>query len=376
MKRSLAIVLVVIFTLLCLQAIAFAEEAPPEVIEQAVLEEIPAEDIPIAEEAAEPAEAAPDIEEFAAAESASTGLSVANREEQFKALIDGASTSQKGIWPAPQNFFALPENSTTLWLTWDIVPVARYGYSIYCWTNNYDGRIIAEPGQFYDNYYHSYLQPGVRYYYMMAAIEPDGSLGQVAGPISNVTRNRISPPQNIKAQSNSYDSILLTWTPDSSAYGYVVFCGTSPSNTEIIYSGTDNTVNGVKVNETDTGVRYYFFVYSLDHYKDLSTRPPAVSAVSQVSKPTGVKATAQAGKKIALSWSRSAGASGYYIYRAASKTGTYSLIKTVGASTASFTNTGLTAGKTYYYKIVPYRTVSGSKLKGATSAVVYAKAKA
>ena len=53
---------------------------------------------------------------------------------------------------------------------------------------------------------------------------------------------------------------------------------------------------------------------------------------------------------VKLSWTKVSGASGYDIYRAASKTGSYQKIKTV--TTTSFINKGLKKGKTYYYRVV------------------------
>ena len=51
-----------------------------------------------------------------------------------------------------------------------------------------------------------------------------------------------------------------------------------------------------------------------------------------------------------VSWDMVTGAVGYEVYRAAAKSGTYSLVKTTTGN--SYQNTGATAGKTYYYKVV------------------------
>ncbi|MFT3951052.1 MAG: leucine-rich repeat domain-containing protein [Oscillospiraceae bacterium] len=88
-------------------------------------------------------------------------------------------------------------------------------------------------------------------------------------------------------------------------------------------------------------------------------------------KATGVTLTAAA-KKITVKFTKVSGVTGYEIYRATSKTGTYTKIKTTTA--ASYTNTGLTKGKTYYYKVRTYKTVSGVKYY-TDSAVKSAKSK-
>ncbi len=53
-----------------------------------------------------------------------------------------------------------------------------------------------------------------------------------------------------------------------------------------------------------------------------------------------------------LTWKKSKGAKGYYIYRSNTKNGKYKKIKKVKKN--SFTNTGLELGKYYYYKVIAY----------------------
>ena len=87
-----------------------------------------------------------------------------------------------------------------------------------------------------------------------------------------------------------------------------------------------------------------------------------------------LKATAKS-KAVSLNWSKITGASGYKIYRATSKNGTYSCIKTITSSnTTSYTNSGLKANTYYYYKIIA--TNSTSKCNSSASTIVSAKTKA
>lgn len=72
---------------------------------------------------------------------------------------------------------------------------------------------------------------------------------------------------------------------------------------------------------------------------------------------TGLKAVKQDGGKIKLTWNKAFGATGYIVYRSTSKNGTYKKVATVKGKT-TYTNTGLTKGKTYYYKVKPYWTSS------------------
>lgn len=79
---------------------------------------------------------------------------------------------------------------------------------------------------------------------------------------------------------------------------------------------------------------------------------------------------------VKLTWQKAGRADGYVIYRAAGKNGTYKAIKTIKKSaTLSYKDTGLTTGKTYYYKVRAYRTVNSKKVYGKYSAVKKGKAK-
>jgi len=73
-----------------------------------------------------------------------------------------------------------------------------------------------------------------------------------------------------------------------------------------------------------------------------STGPP--------STPTGVVATA-GNAQVSLSWSASSGATSYNVYRATTAGGEGTTPIAMGIASTSYTNTGLTNGTTYYYKV-------------------------
>lgn len=84
------------------------------------------------------------------------------------------------------------------------------------------------------------------------------------------------------------------------------------------------------------------------------------------SAPTGVAATAGSTSSITVSWTASAGATSYTVYRSASSTGTFSSVGST--SSTSFTDTGLAASTAYFYKV----TASNSAGTSPASAVVSA----
>lgn len=80
---------------------------------------------------------------------------------------------------------------------------------------------------------------------------------------------------------------------------------------------------------------------------------------------TSVKSSGK--NSITLKWNKVANAAKYQVYRSTSKNGTYKLVKIT--TSTSYKNTGLTTGKTYYYKV----RAAYSDARGAYSVIKSAK---
>lgn len=364
MKKLFSVVILIAFALtFCLQSIAFAQETPPEdsVLHASSPAEVPVQETPAAEVTESPV---PEISE------------TQDMVLQFINGIKSGATVQEGKLPAPQNFSALLNDTTSLYLMWDKVSGA-YGYAIFCWIDDpQTGWIVDVVTPDVTQYFHDNLTTGTIYNYVVAAIEPDSSLGQISWPPqSNMPRQPLAAPKGAKAVSNGYNSAKVSWGAVSGAVQYIIFRYFDSGVISDLINVPSSSKSYIDKGLT-TGDTYMYRVYAVDNYGDLGSTMNYIKVVPKVAKPGSFKATPASGEKVKLTWSKSSGASGYYIYRAASKTGTYSMVKNAGASTASYTDSKLTAGKTYYYKIVPYRTVEGKKLKGVTAGPISAKAKA
>lgn len=97
--------------------------------------------------------------------------------------------------------------------------------------------------------------------------------------------------------------------------------------------------------------------------------PVEVSAASKVaSKPGQVKSLKVSSKSyssLKISWKKVKGAKGYQVYRASSKNGKYKKVKTTRSS--SWTNSKLTTGKKYYYKVRAYKSRTKGKFSSKKS---------
>lgn len=84
--------------------------------------------------------------------------------------------------------------------------------------------------------------------------------------------------------------------------------------------------------------------------------------------PTGLKVTTVDPEALNVSWTAVSGAS-YYVERSNDGQTGWTKVKTVGAGTISFMDSGLSAGTTYYYRVYAQKTVSGSTVTSAASTV-------
>ncbi|MFF2877084.1 InlB B-repeat-containing protein [Gottfriedia sp. NPDC057991] len=88
-------------------------------------------------------------------------------------------------------------------------------------------------------------------------------------------------------------------------------------------------------------------------------------------KPSNFKATKSGKSSAKLTWSSVSGATGYEIVKSTSKTGSYSHLSDV--KTTSYTNNGLSKGKTYYYKVRSFKYDGSKKIYSDWSSIIAIK---
>lgn len=166
-------------------------------------------------------------------------------------------------------------------------------------------------------------------------------------------------------QSYDYNSVKITWKKAKNTKKYQVYRAASKNGK---YKLVKTTTSRSYINkQLTTGKKYYYKVRGVNGSKKgrFSSKK---YAVPKLKKTNGVKVTSSDHNSISISWNKVNGAKGYQVYRAGSKTGTYKKVKSTTVS--NFTNTGLTVGKTYYYKVRAYRIVNGKYKYGALSSTV------
>ena len=197
--------------------------------------------------------------------------------------------------------------------------------------------------------------------------------------IHNKPEEKPNKVSGIKATSNSYNSIKLTWNKTvNGANGYAVYRSTSKDGKYTLRK-TITSKNTIEFTDTglDTNTTYYYKVRPyrmIEDKKEYGSYSEIVCAKPVLSKTTITVSSTS--KKATIKWNKVLGASGYKVYSATSSDGTYSLKKTITSiNTLSYTNTNLVSGKTYYYKVRAYRNVNGNVVYGPYSVVKSQKIK-
>ena len=155
---------------------------------------------------------------------------------------------------------------------------------------------------------------------------------------------------SVKAASDPVTGApTLTWEAVEEADAYNIYRATSKKGK---YSQIDTTAELVYADTSaNAGKTYYYKViaaYTADETAN-SAYSAVVSAKAKLAQTVmDVQLDAAKGKP-AISWEKVSGAKKYEVYRATSETGKYSKVKTTTA--LSYTDTGASVGKTYFYKV-------------------------
>lgn len=238
----------------------------------------------------------------------------------------------------------------------------------------YTAGLLVYNGDFVSGLQHSYTPriPGPTYAEAVVYDKGDGKEITKKSIITTVAP--LPAPSIVSVTSINARALRVTWNPVAGIDGYRVYFSTTPTG---LYKLAGKTV-GTTFAKTylTAGVRYFFKVvgYNVSGGKLYdATRMSAYKAGVPMGVPTIATIKTSGVGRITLTWAKSAGASGFEVYRSTTATGAYAKIYTTTA--LSYTDTNLVRGRYYYYKILPYRRVYTTNYYGPFSAYRYMKAK-
>ena len=175
----------------------------------------------------------------------------------------------------------------------------------------------------------------------------------------------IIPAKTTITAKQSTSSIKLTWKAVPGAYGYRVYLYNSTSKKwSTLIKATKETTYTFKSLTPGTTYRYAVRAYARDgsviwgKLTDIYvTTKPSAPAISSLDSSNG---------KVTAKWNAVTGATGYVVYYAKSKNGSY---KKLGSTKdRTFTSKKLSGGRTYYIRIKAYiKTDNGNIYSGASN---------
>ena len=176
---------------------------------------------------------------------------------------------------------------------------------------------------------------------------------------------QLSAPKLSKLTASN-NSITVTWKKVFGANGYQVYRKIDADKWIFV-----KTTKGTSYKDTKVKAGYKY-TYIVKAYRTVNGKK-TYSSYNKKGLSGKLNTTVSLKTKnntVSVNWKKTNGASGYYIYRATSKRGKYSKIKTItSGKTLKYTDKKVKKGKTYYYKVVPFRKISGKAVKGAGSVV-------
>jgi fibronectin type 3 domain-containing protein len=172
----------------------------------------------------------------------------------------------------------------------------------------------------------------------------------------------------IVSATTSLGHVNLSWTAISGAVSYDVYRGTSSGGETLLASGVTSAsyVDSAVAN----GVTYFYEITAVNGSSVQTSDSPevSISAIVAPLPPTSFSAFSTSTQQVTLSWTASAGATNYDVYRGTSPSGETLLASSVSGT--NYVDNTVVRGTTYYYEVTAVST--GGQSTDSTEASVTA----
>ena len=218
------------------------------------------------------------------------------------------------------------------------------------------------------SYTNTSAQAGTTYYYRVRAIAEKSAANSVYSVVKSLTCKLARTTVTLTSVAST-GKIKVSWTAVTGAQGYAVYRSEdSDGDYELL---TETTSTSYTDKSAVAEEKYYYKVVVLAENEAANSAASSVkNRTCDLARPV-VEISDNGKGKPRLTWDKVDGAVEYKVYRATSKSGTYSLVKTT--TSTSYANTGATSGKTYYYKVMAV--ADNTAANSAYSSVVSFKVK-
>jgi transcriptional regulator CtsR len=274
---------------------------------------------------------------------------------------------------APSKLAAKTISGSQINLSWKDNAGNETGFKIERRTSKGSYKQIATVGKNKTSYSDKGLADNTTYYYRVRAY--NSSTNSAYSNESSTTTGSIpTAPSNLTAAPVSSSRISLTWKDSSNnETGFKIERKKSGGSYKQITTLSANTTS-----YTDTGLSsdatYYYRVRAYNSIGNSTYSNEATVAMGAPAAPTKLTAAAVSSSRISLTWKDSSNnETGFKIERKKSG-GSYKQITTLSANTTSYTDTGLSSGVTYYYRVRAYNSIGNSTYSNEADATTTAEA--
>ncbi len=277
------------------------------------------------------------------------------------------ATTQQTVPAAPTNLTITAVTASSIAIAWTDNSNNETGFKIERRTPTSSFTQIAIVEQNITTFTNSGLNSNTTYTYRVRAYNSAGD-SAYSNEVGALTTNTPAAPSSLSLSNITNSSVRLSWADNANnETGFRIERSISGgSYTQIAEVGQN--VN----NYTDSGLiegtlyRYRVRAYNAAGNSSYSN---IAEAFSLLNSPTNLAVTAVTANSVTLNWTDNSGKeTGYKIERRTHNTG-FTQIAAVGSNTTTFTNAGLNANVTYYYRVRAYNNDVNSAYSEEVSAL-------
>ena len=297
--------------------------------------------------------------------SASYTYRIKARNSTNESVYSNELTVQNLYLEAPSGLAVSISTNSAIELNWKDNSTDETGFEV--WRYVYGSgtyKLYAIVDKNVTTYKDTSINNGVQYSYMVRAYVASGSLYSPYSNTASIGAGLINPPANLNYSYVSSSQVLLSWTDTSdNESGFKVEWKIGQDGSWNIYTWLPPNTVSYSVASLNAFTKYYFRIraYSSTGNADSLSSEILVSTALPAA-PSEVSAIALSASQVKITWKdNSDSEAGFKILRKPANGYYFLPVAEVGKDITTFSDSNMTAGMRYYYKIVSYNATGSSE---------------